>query len=121
MGLDIYFDKVTKEAHELAYFRKVNFLVAFFENLGYEIENCGEVVIEKEDIEELLSRCKQVLENKELATELLPTTEGFFFGSTEYDEYYFQDVEQVKDTCEELIPEFDELNGNQYIVFKIWY
>ena len=30
--------------------------------------------------------------NPEVAKELLPTQSGFFFGSTEYDEYYMQDI-----------------------------
>lgn len=27
--------------------------------------------------------------------EILPTTSGFFFGGTAYDEYYFSDVEET--------------------------
>lgn len=34
----------------------------------------------------------KVLSNKELAEELLPTTSGFFFGSTDYDQWYYEDV-----------------------------
>lgn len=33
--------------------------------------------------------------NPEVAEELLPTQGGFFFGSTEYDEYYMQDIEET--------------------------
>ena len=35
---------------------------------------------------------KQVL-NPELARELLPAAEGFFFGGTDYDEWYIRDLE----------------------------
>lgn len=41
----------------------------------------------------------QVIENPEVAEELLPTQGGFFFGSTAYDQFY---VEGVKDTIEQL-------------------
>ena len=34
---------------------------------------------------------------------ILPTTSGFFFGSTEYDEWYFKDVEYVRDKFSELL------------------
>ena len=32
------------------------------------------------------------IENPEVAAELLPTQSGFFFGSTEYDEWYMQEI-----------------------------
>lgn len=39
--------------------------------------------------------------NPEEVAAILPTESGFFFGSTEYDEYYLQDI---KDTIEQLEP-----------------
>jgi len=36
--------------------------------------------------------CITVIANPELAEQLLPTGSGFFFGSTNYDEYYFGDL-----------------------------
>ena len=121
MGLDIYFEKRKVEYLELSYFRKVNFLVKYFLDLGYDVENLKDVVICKEDIEELLNRCCKVLENNDLASELLPTTEGFFFGSTNYDDYYFKDVEDVRTTCIDLLEEFESLDAHEEIIFKIWY
>lgn len=41
----------------------------------------------------------QVITNPEEVAALLPTQPGFFFGSTDYDEYYLDDV---KETAEEL-------------------
>lgn len=35
----------------------------------------------------------KVIINPEVAEELLPSCRGFFFGSTEYDEYYMQGIE----------------------------
>lgn len=89
------------EFSEVAYFRKVNFLVRHF---GYE-ENLSEVLISREDIESLVEKCKLVLENHELARDLLPTIEGFFFGSLEYDELYFEDVEEVLHEFERILSE----------------
>ena len=124
MGLDISFYKRTKEeTEEIGYFRKVNFLIPFFEErTGEEIENCELVYITEEDIEELIRRCKEVLDNHEEANILLPTTTGFFYGSDEYDEYYFDNVQEVLDYCQNnLFPMFDELSNEEYIAFKIWY
>lgn len=48
--------------------------------------------------------------------------EGFFFGSTEYDEYYFDNVQDVKDYIEQtLIPAFDKLESGEGIYFSTWY
>ena len=47
----------------------------------------------------LRNLCEMVLLKKYKACDILPTQEGFFFGSTEYDDLYF---EQIKKTKKEL-------------------
>ena len=124
MGLDIYIyiEKKTRDSKKLAYFRKINFLIPFIEDYyNINLENCKDVEIDKECIEELLIRCKQVLEDSSKAEELLPVKGGFFFGSTEYDQNYFKDVQLVKDTCIDLLEEFSSLEDGKYITFSIWY
>lgn len=37
----------------------------------------------------------EYLEDSTLAQELLPTTEGFFFGGKDYDQYYWADLEET--------------------------
>jgi hypothetical protein len=118
MGLDIFFEKHS----EIGYFRKVNFLVAYFEDLGFDVEHQIPFWIKKDHIIALINRCKTVLDDHSKAPEELPTCEGFFFGSTEYDEGYFYDVEMVLHYCEEtLLPMFDELNDSEGIYFTTWY
>ena len=120
MGLDIYFTKRKEE--EIGYFRKVNFLVKYFENLGFDVENQTPFKINKYDVKDLLNRCDQVLKNHDKAPELLPTMGLFFFGNTEYNEDYFNDVKEVKDYIKNiLLPEFDNLSDEEEIYFKIWY
>ena len=124
MGLDIYFHlnkKGQEETSEIGYFRKVNFLVSFFEDYG-EVENLKPLKIEKSWVKDLIDCCDEVLKDNSKADELLPTTSGFFFGSTEYDERYFYYVEKVKNFCENfLIKEFENLEDDEYITFEIWY
>ena len=117
MGLDIDVYKGLKKSarnsdkpkyKDIAYFRKVNFLYAFFrDSLSGEggIECC---VITKEQIEKLVENCKLVLKNHDRAEELLPTSSGFFFGSLEYDDYYFESVAEVLKTFQEVLDEYDE-------------
>lgn len=116
MGLDIalYKTKSTK----IADFRKVNFLSKFFED---RIGDNNPVTIEvyTDDLEELREKCIKVLADHTLAKELLPTCSGFFFGSTEYDEYYFKDVLRVLDTCEALLKH--PLDDGERYELDVWY
>lgn len=47
---------------------------------------------------------------------------GFFFGSTDYDDWYFEDVELVRDFVKgTLIPELNKLETDESIYFETWY
>ena len=43
------------------------------------------------------------VENPEIAEKLLPTTRGCFFGSTDYDEYYINDIKRTIKIIEECL------------------
>lgn len=50
------------------------------------------------------------IENPKIAKELLPTTSGFFFGSTDYDEWYIDDLKntvKIIDHCLKLSKDWD--------------
>jgi hypothetical protein len=49
--------------------------------------------------------------NTELAESLLPTQGGFFFGGTDYNEYYLQDLENTIAICDRVIAAADEYPG----------
>lgn len=120
MGLDIFITK--KKRTNLGYFRKVNFLVKFFEERGFDVENQTPLVINKDDAKELLSACEEVLKDNSKASEILPTMSGFFFGSTDYNDYYYKDVEEVRNYVKnKLLPEFDTLDEDEEIYFETSY
>lgn len=77
----------------LAYFRKVNFLFEFFSGSLNEEETTA--VITRGEMEGLIEKCEFVLNNRDKASEILPTCDGFFFGSLDYDDYYFESVAKV--------------------------
>lgn len=54
----------------------------------------------------------EVPEDTDTLDELFSTTSGFFFGGTEYDEYYIEQVNETIDLLTELLKE-DE-NGDYY-------
>lgn len=95
-------------APSVAYFRKVNFIFAYFQNRDSMINECF-AFMPKHVCLDLIDRCKKVLADHSLAAELLPTQAGFFFGSTEYDDWYFKDVEDcLKQLTEKCLPVYDE-------------
>lgn len=109
---------INNDEKEVAYFRKVNFLLPFF---NYQ-QNCSDIIIEKCLVENLVNLCNDVLklyhkhkvgefdkfELIKFVSEKLPTTSGFFFGSTEYDELnYFKNVESVRDKFSNILDTFD--------------
>lgn len=77
----------------LAYFRKVNFLFEFFSGSLNEDETTA--IITRGEMETLIDNCEFVLNNRDKASEILPTCDGFFFGSLDYDDYYFESVAKV--------------------------
>ena len=111
---------IKHESEQVAYWRKANQIRGWFaELLGEDSNGVCKGKVNKEDIEKLLDTCKQVLINSSLAKTLLPTTEGFFFGSNEYDEYYFDDIEETVEICERLLKEFD-FDTNYLIYYEWW-
>lgn len=120
IGLDVYFIK--RKSRQIGYFRKVNFLVKYFSDLGFDVENQTPFKISEEDAKILLDRCEEVLKDHSKGPELLPTMSGFFFGSTEYDDYYYEDVKEVRDYIRDtLLPEFSKLDDDSDIYFETWY
>ena len=66
----------------------------------------------------MLEVCKTVLEDNSKAKELLPTQSGFFFGATQYDEYYIRDIQDTVKIIEDLLAEVDE---NGYMDGDVYY
>lgn len=90
-----------------AYWRKANSIHRWFLTHLPEgdTDRCQPIPVTGKELLKLVDLCKEVLADHDKAEELLPTQEGFFFGTYEYDEWYFQDLEntirQLKDVKEE--------------------
>ena len=89
--------------------RKSNHIHEYFVNNCQNGEDdCRMSYVSREKITELLDLCKQVLADHSKADELLPTSQGFFFGSTEYGEWYFSDVEDTVSILENALSVGDD-------------
>lgn len=100
---------------ELQYWRKFNALHAWFvDNVQGGEDDCLSYLITKEDLEKLRETLSQIEETPGDAEDLLPTRSGFFFGGTEYDEYYHNEVRRTLVWLEKLIESFDFENYSIY-------
>lgn len=117
---DIKPERISEIVETIATWRKFNALHKWFvDNVQDGEDDCKEYYVGEKQLEELLSLLKKVIqlkpaEDEELSKEaidklndLFPTQSGFFFGGTDYDEYYFGDVQETIDMLEEAVKETD--------------
>lgn len=104
MGLDM---GLNRNGEEVGYWRKANQIREWFVNHLDDFNDEGDTKITEENCEDLLETCKEVLADHDKAPELLPTSIGFFFGSQEYDEYYFEDLADTVEILENVLKSTD--------------
>lgn len=157
MGLDMYLIKRKKtnidedSFNEVAYWRKANQIHNWFvENVQDGIDDCGYYEVSRQQLQELLRDCRDVLNyadyeleemngglrkidgewkeerimgrkiiNKDIISDILPTTSGFFFGSTEYDEWYLRDIENTIEQINIILNETD-FNEDAILYTSSW-
>ena len=94
---------------EVGYWRKANAIHQWFvDNVQDGEDDChyhNEVT--KAHLEELMMLCGMVLDKPYLARKLLPTQEGFFFGPTEYDDWYFKQLNRTIEIVQNVLKETD--------------
>ncbi len=109
--------KVKYIIEEAGYWRKQNQIHRWFvENVQEGIDNCGEYYVSKDDLQTLLDLCQKVKADHSLADSLLPSASGFFFGGTEYDEWYFDGIDNTIQILEEAL---EDGNG-EYLYSSSW-
>lgn len=88
----------------VGYWRKANAIHKYFvDYCGEGIDECQKMEVSLSALKNLLFNCKEILKHHDLAEILLPSQSGFFFGSTEYDEWYFKDLEDTIKIIEPVI------------------
>ena len=103
---------------EFAYWRKANMIHNWFvENVQEGVDNCAQYYVDYQQLVELYKICvgiKELFEQygatkefEKLAKEVLPTTEGFFFGNYEYAEEYMTDIESTIEQLKDISKDED--------------
>ena len=88
----------------VAYWRKANAIHKWFVDKCQDgVDECQETFVSREQLQELSDTCKAVLTDMSKAPELLPAQEGFFFGGTDYDDWYKQDLEYTVQRLDKIL------------------
>ena len=96
--------------YQIGYFRKFNALHGYIvKTFANGIDNCQDIILYKEDVEQIKKVLDDVLKanTEEQAREILPIQSRFFFGETDYDEFYFQDVKDAAGLMQSFLDNFD--------------
>ena len=106
MGLDMYFTPIN--FNDGVYLRKANAIHNYIiENHADGVDECQIITLNSDDLEALHEKVKAVVNDRSLAPELLPTSSGFFFGSLEYDDWYFSQLEHFDKELDALLKRDD--------------
>lgn len=102
--LDINFNKVFSIEEASGYWRKANAIHQWFvDNVQEGNDNCGTYYVSEENLQSLLDLTNEILADHSKANDLLPAQSGFFFGGTEYDEWYFENLVSTKEILENAL------------------
>jgi len=102
--------KIKEIVQEVGYWRKASHIHKWFvDNVQNGQDDCRQYDVDYDQLRDLLNLCEEVLKDHSKAEQLLPTTSGFFFGGTEYNEYYFEQVQNTYDILMSIVttPEAD--------------
>lgn len=137
MGLDMYLRD--RDGQEIVYWRKANQINAWFDRWLGGVDNVTDYEVNRDLLEVLLVDCYKVIdilnEGKKVYDEeypdyyvfedlnqeifnIMPPMEGFFFGGTEIDRWYEEDILYTIKNITELLDYYD---FNEPLYYWIWY
>lgn len=96
---------------KVGYWRKANQIHQWFvDNVQAGEDNCAEYYVSREQLQELLQTCLEVKARKhpDVANDLLPPQTGFFFGSYEIDEWYWEQIDYTIEQLDRVLKDVPE-------------
>lgn len=112
--------KISYLEFEAMYWRKSNAIHNWFvENVQEGADDCGRYYVPQSKLRELVLLAETLLQKKdeEEAKKLLPPVKGFFFGSQDIDEYYWEDL---SDTRYKLLEELEANPDDEFYYSSSW-
>ena len=101
--------------HNVAYWRKANAIHSWFvKNVQDGVDDCRKAYVSRDQLDDLLDLCIDIKTKKVKPEDCLPTQSGFFFGSTEYDDYYTRDLEYTIDVISSILMNPDYKDASFY-------
>lgn len=104
-------ERISYITEEVCYWRKANAIHNWFvQNCQGGVDDCQPADVSREQLQELVDTITKILDTPEderdaKANELLPPLAGFFFGSTDIDECYYEDLEFTKKELTKILAE----------------
>lgn len=98
-------------SYPVGYWRKANAIHGWFvENVQNGNDNCEPHYVSREQLAKLRDLCKAALKQPAMAGDVLPPTQGFFFGTYEIDEWYLKDLQYTVDMIDHVLSVVPEDN-----------
>jgi hypothetical protein len=119
-------ERISSIEEEVAYWRKANAIHQWFvDHCQNGIDECQQTYVTREQLTELATLCTDLAalyetdpsEADARAVKELPPHGGFFFGSTDIDEYYW---EYVRETAAQLTALLEEPEGGDFYYQSSW-
>lgn len=90
----------------VAYWRKANAIHQWFvDHVQNGQDDCEEYHVTRDQLNSLMELCQKIVAEPKKGKTLLPTQNGFFFGGTDYDDWYIQDVKHTAERLDKLLNE----------------
>lgn len=113
--VNVKFNRLESIIERVGYWRKANQIHGWFvENVQDGVDDCRDYLVTQQKLEALLADIDTVLNAKgtpleeEVVEGTMPSTSGCFFGSTEIDEWYWEELETTKEMITKILAEIQE-------------
>jgi hypothetical protein len=103
--------------HEVGYWRKANAIHGWFvDNAQNGVDDCGYYELTKEILEKLLKEVEETIKTKNTST--LSPRSGFFFGSYDIDEWYWNDLKATAKILKKVLTE--DWSNDRFFYHSSW-
>lgn len=119
--LEIVGGEVESITASLITWRKANAIHNWFvQNVQDGVDECQRSYVSTEKLQALHDIAVEVLNDHDKAAELLPSKGGFFFGSVEYDEWYFSDLKETRKSLSKILANLESLKKYDFYYNSSW-